>query len=100
MNDLLLGCTDTVGNQGDSFDYDCLYNPNARRSYFWGGYSNPNRYSTLSEFQIASNQELNGINQDPKFTDSNINNPNFTLQSDSLCIDRGVIIDGINSTLL
>ncbi len=75
------------------WDYDDLY---ARSGDFfkqrtWGDMPN------ITEFRIHKNAMLNGISEDPRYDDPE--DGDFHLRNISPCIDKGVVLDGINDTI-
>ncbi|MFC1701031.1 GDSL-type esterase/lipase family protein, partial [Patescibacteria group bacterium] len=87
---------DTAGMQDFNvdLDYDNLYTTDPTRFVKWRNI----RYSTLIDFQNATNQELNGI-----VSESNLENPSledFNLAEGSQLINKGVILPGINDDFM
>jgi hypothetical protein len=83
------------------FDYDDFYlsGTSSYPSHYFGRYDHPvtklDQYQDdLAEFQAVSGKMTNGISVDPSFV--NISGGDFHLTSGSVCIDKGVVIPGIN----
>jgi hypothetical protein len=86
MGDYLIeeGGGDAIG--AVEYDYDCMYTPG-------GGWLKwLNTPMTYSQWVANYGQEAHGISEDPKVTSST----DMHLQSNSPCIDRGVILPGFN----
>lgn len=75
------------------FDYDNFYTTKASPMFYWTNSGN-NNLDSLSDLQTVSGQELNGFYVDSEFT--NQANFDYTLSSNSLLINAGQIIPGIN----
>ena len=73
-----------------TMDYDALFTTHATRFARWGSAG----YATLPAFAAATGQETDGIAADPRFVDTS--STNYSLNSDSPLIDRGLRIPGIN----
>jgi parallel beta-helix repeat protein len=71
-------------------DYDNLYNAGLNDLARWDNI----RYTTLSEFSVATGQETNGLNVKPGFLDAG--QQIYTLDPLSDLVDAGVYIPGIN----
>jgi hypothetical protein len=74
------------------WDRDSLYTTDSSRFVSWHG----TRYITLADFQAATNQELNGIADEPGLSDPA--GGDFTPIRRSPLVDRGVVLPGINGT--
>jgi len=75
------------------FDYDDLYTTLANELVWWDGL--PERHlRTLAAFQVATGQEMHGLNVAPGFADAA--GGDYVLDSSSDLIDAGVVIPGIN----
>ncbi len=108
-----------AGKTGYVLDGNCYFNVPGRppRRFQWSGQA----YRTIQAFRKATGQEANGIYADPKFqatpqigkfvmkdflgfclSDSPLvkdtTTSDFRLQSGSPCIDRGVLLKGINDS--
>lgn len=71
-------------------DYNCFHSTGGNLIEYDGS-----DYATLPDYQHASNQDLNSINQDPLFVDAA--NKDFRLKSTSPCINAGTTISGAPS---
>jgi len=67
-------------------DYNNLYTAGANLVHNAGS-----NYATIDDWNTVSGQDANSISQDPLFTNASANN--FTLQSNSRCIDRGTDVN-------
>lgn len=76
------------------FDFDALWSGNYHSIGEWP--EKGNRYSTLGDFSFATGLENHGINANPFFID--LQQGNYRLSPDSLLIDAGLFIPGINDT--
>ncbi len=72
------------------WNWDDLYTVDPTRFVYWQG----TRYSTLSNFQAGTGQELQGLSAEPRFVDQV--NGDFRAIAGSVLIDRGVELPGIN----
>lgn len=72
------------------FDYDALYTTNATRLVRWAGVN----YGTVAAFYAATGQEEHGASAPPGLVDAA--GGDFRPRSDSLLVDRGVAVPGIN----
>jgi hypothetical protein len=72
------------------WDYDDLYSPAG--PFFKQG--DDRECKALADFQAAFKTMMHGISADPRF--ANPEGGDFHLPPGSPCIDKGVIIDGIN----
>ncbi len=100
----------------DTLDYNINYSTKEAESanpyiYKWVSYDldplNNSRYETMDGFRIATGQEQHGVWGDPKLNTSLYGNfPSgmylytMTIDSSSVGIDRGVLINGINNDFL
>jgi hypothetical protein len=78
----------------NSWDYDAFWStrdsPYGLKGAWYG-----DRYGTLSSFQTGTGQEIHGmVVEDPMFVDAD--DDDFTLQSTSPLIDKGVVLPGFN----
>lgn len=93
-NNIWRGTNYSMNNYNTSqpidLDYDVLWNDQNQDLVRW----NNIRYPTLSQFASATNQENNGLEVDPMFTDRM--SADFTLSSQSDLVDAGLLIPGIN----
>lgn len=71
---------DTSGKY--TIDYNCIFQPIGNVAFLTGTY-----YSSFALYKTATNWDLHSINSDPLFT--NISNLDFSLASNSPCIDAG-----------
>lgn len=85
---------DSSGDRGlNSFDYDALWTNREASGFSWSWYSE--RYGDLAYFQTTTGQELHAVLvPDPMFVEPGADD--FTLQSTSPCIDKGVVLPGFN----
>jgi len=86
--------THNGGGTTSFWDYDDIFTTSTSLYVKWSNVV----YATLALWQAATGQELNGIAQDPLFTD--IDNGDLTLQTGSPCINAGVALPGINDGYL
>jgi hypothetical protein len=82
--------------QGCEFDYNDHFSYDGQSQLIvWSGLGLPSSsFSTVVAFNAATGHEQHGIQADPSF--NNIAAGDFTLQSNSPCVDTGVIIPGYN----
>jgi len=85
---------DSSGDRGlNSFDYDALWTNREAGGFSWSWYNE--RYGDLAYFQTTTGQELHAVLvPDPMFVEPGADD--FTLQSTSPCIDKGVVLPGFN----
>ena len=74
------------------WDRDNLYTTDSSRFVYWQG----TRYDAFGDFQAATNQELNGIADEPGLSDPVAGD--FTPTRQSPLVDRGELLPGINDT--
>jgi len=78
------------------FDYNLLYTTDTSRFVKLGGSSWGGTYTSFSTYKSALNKDINSISvSNPGFVDAA--NGDYRLQSNSPCIDKGVVIPGINA---
>jgi hypothetical protein len=90
--------TTCYGNPSFDLDYNC-YTPTASlpsgNAMLRGDrYNGSFNYTTIAAIQAGISQEAHGIAADPTFMDAA--GGNYALRAGSACIDRGIVIIGVN----
>ena len=95
-NNIWSGTSYALNNYSEQpidFDYDNLYTTNPDEFVYWGSGSNRHMHNLLI-FQTLTGQEINGLDKEPGFTDTQ--NGNYALTPGNDLIDAGLYIPGIN----
>ncbi len=81
-------------NEGWDFDYNDMYSTSESHFSKWK-VGVDNRQQDFSEYRAATGFDSHGISADPRFVVPG-DDGDFRLQSDSPCVDAGVILPGFN----